>query len=257
MLFLLPFFLSSWSPVRAHIGLYGSWIEEAGLYAISSLVWITYVNVGEILLTVIHVCSSSSLPWPKDISKSLSMLGMVTWLGVTNKMQAAVTGAISGQKHLRLRAGLASLLPNAVAKQEATCWEGDVEHSDTANSPSVRVTVWCEKQMLHLRLQICIRNCVWMRIFWWLKPLRFENCFFELWSRSLKQGWKFPKDNSSNPHSTVVKQVVFLSMSLSSLPMNEKIKIEAWRDEEASPLSMGEPGLTCWMLLFKSPLLFF
>lgn len=73
----------------------------------------------------------------------------------------------------------------------------------------------------------------------------------------MKQEWKFLKDNSSNPHSTLVKQVVFLSMSLSSLPVNEKIKIEAWRDEEASPLSMEEPGLTCWMLLFKSPLLFF
>lgn len=102
-----------------------------------------------------------------------------------------MTSAISGQKHLRLRAGLSSLLSNAVAKQEATCWEGDVKNSDTANSQSVRVTVWCEKQMLHLPLQICIRNFVGMRIFWWLKPLRFENCFLESWSLSLKQEWKF------------------------------------------------------------------
>lgn len=146
---------------------------------------------------------------------------------MANKIQAEGISAISGQKHWRVRAGLSKLQSNAVANQEATCWKSDARNGGTANSQSLRVTVWCEKQWLHLPLHICIRKLVHMRneLINRFKPLRFggfgESCRASFWSKN---------GSSSNPHSKLVKQVVFLSSSLSSSPMNEKIKIEAWRD---------------------------
>lgn len=64
--------------------------------------------------------SSSSLPGPKDISTHPLLLGMVTKLDVTKKMQTEVTSVISGQEHLKIREGSSKLLSNAVANQEAT-----------------------------------------------------------------------------------------------------------------------------------------
>lgn len=145
---------------------------------------------------------------------------------MANKIQAEVISAISGQQHLKVRAGLSKLLSNAVANQEATCWKSDVRNGGTANNQSLRVTVWCEKRWVNLPLQIRIRKLVQMRNellmvktteTWWL--------WWEFQSLSLKQEWKFIQSPQQAREAGV-----FLSLLLSSSPMNEKIKIEAWRD---------------------------
>jgi len=47
-------------------------------------------------------------------------------------------------------------------------------------------------------------------------------------SRILKQEWKFLGSDSSDPDSKLTKQVVFSPLLLSSSPVREKMKIEAW-----------------------------
>lgn len=122
------------------------------------------------------------------------MLGMVMYLDVTNKIWANVTSTISGREHLRVRVGCSQLPANAVATQEAMCWEADARNNGIAHSQNLRVTVQCEKQ-----LYICPCKFAWeLQGKWeinlcWLKPRKVGDSLLELQSLSLpglcKMNW--------------------------------------------------------------------